>query len=132
MFGLSWTEIAVVAGLSAMLLRPEDLPVILRGVKEARKRIGELRTELGQRITDISRELEFSEIRNQLPSLDQPVDPRRIVNCLQSQREYGSGSPVEKGIALMSNHNTTSAMAEHGEQVDTVLPTDCTLLHGQK
>ncbi|WP_395372508.1 twin-arginine translocase TatA/TatE family subunit [Komagataeibacter diospyri] len=132
MFGLSWSEILVVAGLSVMLLRPEDLPVIMRGLKEARKKIGELRGEFVQRISDISRELELSEIRNQVRSFEQSVDPRRIMDCLQPQTEYRSGAEQKKVIVAMSTHNTTNVMADHAERVNAVLPPDHVPPHEQK
>jgi sec-independent protein translocase protein TatB len=66
MFNLDWTELALIAVVAMVVIRPKDLPEAVRGVAEGIRKLRRMASEFQGQLDEVVREAKLEDVRNQI------------------------------------------------------------------
>jgi sec-independent protein translocase protein TatB len=66
MFNLDWTELALIAVVAMVVIRPKDLPEAVRGVAEGIRKLRRMAGEFQGQLDEVVREAKLDDVRNQI------------------------------------------------------------------
>jgi sec-independent protein translocase protein TatB len=69
MFDIAWSELGVIAVVAVVLLRPEDLPILLRTVKKTLSTLQQWKLQLTHTAHEIMEEAEMEPLKKEWESL---------------------------------------------------------------
>lgn len=103
MLDFSWSEILLVAVVALMVVRPKDLPQVLKVVAQFARKARAMAREFQSGIEEMVREAELHEVRKEIESavstdlaqeLDHTIDPGgTIAKSLDLQAEAAASAP---------------------------------------
>ncbi len=66
MLNLDWTELALIAVVAMVVIRPKDLPEAVRGVAEGIRKLRRMAGEFQGQLDEVVREAKLDDVRNQI------------------------------------------------------------------
>lgn len=75
MFGLSWTEVVVIAVVAIIFIGPKDLPVVLRTAGRLMRKARVLMAEFRSSVDEVLRESELDDIRRETEAAKRLTEP---------------------------------------------------------
>ncbi len=103
MLDFSWSEILLIAVVALMVVRPKDLPQVLKVVAQFARKARAMAREFQSGIEEMVREAELHEVRKEIESavstdlaqeLDHTIDPGgTIAKSLDLQAEAAASAP---------------------------------------
>jgi len=89
MFDLSLSEIIIIVVITLIVVKPEDVPGIMRSLGKALGKVKEMAREFTSAISDVSKDTGLSEVKSEL---------REVVDLEGNIREAYDVSEIEKLI----------------------------------
>ncbi|MFI5022588.1 MAG: Sec-independent protein translocase protein TatB [Alphaproteobacteria bacterium] len=104
MMDFSWSEILLIAVVALMVVRPKDLPQVLKVVAQFARKARAMAREFQSGVEEMVREAELHEVRKEIESavstdlaqeLDHSIDPGgTLAKSLDLQAEAAARAPV--------------------------------------
>ncbi len=114
MFGLDWTEIALIGVVALIAIGPKDLPIAIKAIANAIKKARRMAAEFQGHVDEMVREADLHEVRDQFnqlrnfnirDELTKTVDADGSIRATLNETK----SAVEAAAASMTHSDVTAA-----------------------
>jgi sec-independent protein translocase protein TatB len=93
MFGLDWSELALIAVVAVVIIGPKDLPEAVRGVARFVQKLRRMAGEFQGQVDEVVREANLGDVRNQINDI-RNFDFKSVV-----EKEIDKDGTLRKGFA---------------------------------
>jgi sec-independent protein translocase protein TatB len=93
MFGLDWSELALIAVVAVVVIGPKDLPEAVRGVARFVQKLRRMAGEFQGQVDEVVREAKLEDVRNQINEI-RNFDFKSVV-----EKEIDKDGSLRKGFA---------------------------------
>lgn len=74
MFGLSWAETFVILVVALLVIKPHDIPGIVRGVRGFFQKCKQLQQEVSSSLTDVFDQEEINDLKKEAQSINKDIN----------------------------------------------------------
>ncbi|GEN63864.1 Sec-independent protein translocase protein TatB [Acetobacter oeni] len=126
MFDFAWSEFALIGVVALLVIGPKDMPVAIRTVAKAVRKMRGLAGEFQSHVDEMVREADLGEVRDHVRSL-RSLDVRgKIMRTIDEDGRLRRSldDPIARPPSLSGTSGQTAALPSHGDttQPPHVLP----------
>lgn len=74
MLGLSWTETLVILIVALLVIKPQDIPPIVRGMRQFFRKCKAIQQEISNTLMEVVDEVELKELKEEVQAINKDIE----------------------------------------------------------